>query len=116
MQDLKFLAQMSRVQQLHQRILSPTEMMRLRRAGLGNERRRVTNEKRLMSFENGRAKSVLFEACGQPVPTHVAGEVLFARAGEKIVRLLMSIIRASSSERTSLCQFTPALPIVARDE
>lgn len=104
------------VQQLHQRVLSPTETMSFRRTGLGDQGRRVPDEKRFVSFHHRCAKSVLLQASGQPVPANMAGEILFTRTSQEIIRLLMSIIRAGRAERAGLREFTPALPVVARDE
>lgn len=112
MQRLEFLPKMRGVEQLHKRQLTLAKV----RGFSGNGRRDhltgVMNKKGLLGFDARRLESIRLKGFGQPVPTNMAGEILFPRSGQQVVGLSMAIVGAGGADRGRLNQFSPGFAIV----
>ncbi len=102
------------MQQLGQGELAGAEAPRLRRGELSQATAGMPHEKSLLGADRRGGEAAAAELRGDPVPAHVAGEILLARMGQQGVRLPVAEIGAGGPARGGLAQLAPALAIVAR--
>ena len=95
------------MQKLEEAQFSLAEPLRLGRAGLGNHVGRVMDEEGLLRLDFRGGKPVFRKSVDQPIPADVAGDVLLARTGEKIVGLGMMVIGARGAGGRGLDEFAP---------
>ena len=116
MENLEFLPVMTRVQQLQQRSFAPAKP-RCFCCDDGFDRLCcMPDEKGFLGFQFPLEKTVGVEFRANPIPTYVAGEVLFTGPGKQVVGLLMAEISASCTVRTGLRELPPGFPVVAGQE
>jgi hypothetical protein len=82
---LKSLSEMGRVQQLDEGLFATTQSSRLSFASGGDDRLGVAQKKAFLKFQVRFGKTTCPERGADPVPADVAGEVLFAGAGQQVV-------------------------------
>src|SRR4051812_22129988 len=76
-QHLELLSEMRRVQQLHQSQLSLAKSAGFCAGSSGDEVSGIANKERLLGFNDRRRKAVSLQCLDKPVPTNVAGKILF---------------------------------------
>ena len=100
---------MSRVQQLHQRGFAPAKPGCFCCDDGCDDLAGMADEEGFLRFQFRLGESVSVELRGYPIPTYVAGEVLFTGPGEQVVGLLMAKIGAGRSVRTRLSELAASV-------
>jgi len=110
------LAEVGGVEKLEKRELLLAEAGGMRGGGLGDVVDGAADEEGFLGLERGLWESVFAERGFQPVPADVAGEVLFAGLGEKVVGLTMTVVGAGGAGGGVFDEFEPGFAVVESDE